>query len=119
MSTWPISFLILAAALAASPAPRSAQHLFEESTPAVAQNRIDELVFERLRALGLSVPPRCSDAVFVRRAYLDIIGTLPTAAEALEFLRRTDPNRRDDLIDRLLDREEFAVYWAMKWGDVL
>ncbi len=119
MSTWPISFLILAAALAASPAPRSAEHPFEESAPAVAQNHIDELVFERLDALGLNPPPRCSDAVFIRRAYLDIIGTLPTAAEAREFLRSTDPNRRNDLIDRLLDREEFAVYWAMRWGDVL
>ena len=65
-------------------------------------------------------PLLCSDAVFVRRAYLDIIGTLPTAEEAKKFIE--DPNaagKRRALIDQLLERDEFAVYWAMKWSDLL
>ncbi len=61
----------------------------------------------------------CSDAVFLRRVYLDTIGTLPTAAEAREFLDSTDPDKRRQLIDVLLERPEFADYWAMKWCDVL
>ena len=58
--------------------------------------------------------------MFVRRVYLDVIGTLPTAQEAQRVPRwtgtRTSAAR---LIDRLLEREEFADYWAMKWSDLL
>ena len=62
----------------------------------------------------------CSDAVFVRRAYLDVIGTLPTAKEARDFIQDPDTrNKRRLLIERLLDRPEFADYWAMRWGDIL
>ena len=60
----------------------------------------------------------CSDSVFLRRAYLDVIGTLPTPQEAREFLART-ADKRAALIDRLLERDEFADYWAMKWSDLL
>ena len=55
----------------------------------------------------------------MRRAYLDVIGTLPTAKEASQFLEDQDPKKRSALIDRLLDRPEFADYWAMKWSDLL
>jgi hypothetical protein len=57
--------------------------------------------------------------VFVRRVYLDVIGTIPTAEQARAFLRDTDPNKRRVLIDRLLERKEFADYRAMKWADLL
>ncbi len=59
------------------------------------------------------------DEVFLRRAYLDAIGTLPTAQEAAAFLSSADPKRRAALIDQILQRDEFPVYWAMKWGDLL
>jgi hypothetical protein len=76
-------------------------------------------VFAQLARLNIQ-PVLCSDAVFVRRAYLDVLGTLPTAKEAKEFIQDPDTeNKRRLLIDSLLDREEFADYWAMKWGDVL
>ena len=78
-----------------------------------------KLVFGRLQRLGIQPANLCSDAVFVRRVYLDVIGTLPTAQEASAFLSDQDPNKRRALIDRLLEREEFADYWAMKWGDLL
>jgi hypothetical protein len=69
--------------------------------------------------LGLQ-PALCSDGVFVRRAYLDVIGTLPSAQEARDFIQDPDiSNKRRLLIDRLLERDEFADYWAMKWSDVL
>jgi hypothetical protein len=60
-----------------------------------------------------------SDEVFLRRAFLDAIGTLPTAQEAAVFLANKDPNRRKALISDLLERHEFPAYWAMKWGDLL
>jgi hypothetical protein len=82
-------------------------------------NRIDALVFGRLQQLGIPPADLCSDAVFVRRAYLDVIGTLPTATEARAFLLDAAPDKRRGLIDRLLARDEFADYWAMKWSDLL
>ena len=105
--------LLTAAAFAAgSPA------VFEGGA-ASPRNHIDELVFARLRGLGLQPANLCSDAVFLRRAYLDTTGTLPTAAEAAAFLADDSPGKRSALIDRLLASEEFADYQAMKWSDVL
>jgi hypothetical protein len=92
---------------------------FESSAAAEPQGTIDELVLGRLRRLGIAPAPICSDAVFLRRVSLDAIGTLPTAAEARAFLADRDPDKRGRLVDRLLVRDEFADYWAMKWCDLL
>lgn len=73
----------------------------------------------RLQRLQIEPAPNCSDAVFLRRVYLDVIGTLPTAQEAKEFLDDERPDKRSRLIDELLERPEFADYWAMKWCDLL
>lgn len=86
---------------------------------ATASDRVDDLVFKRLNELNLKPANLCSDAVFLRRAYLCVIGTLPTEEEVSAFLQATDPDRRARLIDELLRRDEFADYWAMKWGDLL
>ena len=92
---------------------------FEAATAPAARTRLDELVFARLKRLGLQPARLSSDAVFVRRVFLDVIGTLPTADEARAFIEDPLPTKRSALVDRLLEREEFADYWAMKWGDVL
>jgi Protein of unknown function (DUF1553)/Protein of unknown function (DUF1549) len=81
--------------------------------------RIDELVRAALRAKGIAPAALCSDAVFVRRVYLDVIGRIPTAEEARRFLDDKDPNRRAALIDRLLEHRDFADFWAMRWCDLL
>ncbi|MBI5822350.1 MAG: DUF1553 domain-containing protein [Verrucomicrobia bacterium] len=94
-------------------------NVFESSVTPAPEGPIDKIVFAKLSSLKIQ-PTLCTDAVFVRRAYLDIIGTLPTAKEAKEFIEDQDTkNKRRLLIDRLLDREEFADYWAMRWGDIL
>jgi hypothetical protein len=90
-----------------------------DAAPAATTCKIDELVFGKLQDRGLPPAALCSDGVFVRRVYLDVIGTLPTAEEAKAFLKDQDPNKRRILIDRLLERREFADYWTMKWGDIL
>jgi hypothetical protein len=98
---------------------QSLRSLYESLTPPSATSQLDRIVFERLAKLGIR-PALCSDAVFVRRIYLDLIGTFPTAQEARAFLQDPDLlHKRTALIDRLLAREEFADYWAMRWGDVL
>jgi hypothetical protein len=97
----------------------AAANPFELATAPQPAGRIDELVFARLQQLGIEPTHSCSDAVFVRRVYLDVIGTLPTAAETRQFLQEKPPNKRRNLIDRLLRRDEFADYWTMKWSDLL
>ncbi|HUC86432.1 MAG TPA: DUF1553 domain-containing protein [Candidatus Acidoferrales bacterium] len=93
---------------------------FESPRPVTPENnKIDELVFARLQALNLPPAQLCSDPVFVRRVHLDVTGTLPTAAEARQFILDPDPAKRGKLIDRLLARDEYADYLALKWGDVL
>jgi hypothetical protein len=94
-------------------------NVFESAAPPAAASGLDRLVFGQLERLQIQ-PVLCSDAVFVRRAYLDVLGALPTAKEARDFIQDPDTeNKRRLLIERLLEREEFADYWAMKWGDVL
>jgi hypothetical protein len=92
---------------------------FESPTALPPQNKIDEIVFARLKELNLAPAQLCSDPVFVRRVYLDVTGTLPRAAEARQFILDRNPAKRRELIDRLLARDEFADYLALKWGDVL
>ena len=90
-----------------------------EFGPATKQNQIDEAVFARQDSLKIERANLCSDAVFVRRTYLDVIGTLPTGFQAREFLLDRNPKKRTALVKSLLARDEFAEYWALKWGDLL
>jgi hypothetical protein len=92
---------------------------FESPARPAPEGEIDKIVFGRLKQLDIPPANLCSDAVFVRRAYLDVIGTLPTAREAGSFIQNRDADKRSKLIDQLLAREEFADYWAMKWSDLL
>ncbi|MEW4567158.1 DUF1549 and DUF1553 domain-containing protein [Tautonia sp. JC769] len=79
----------------------------------------DEAVFAKLEALTIHPSPPAPDHVFLRRAYLDTIGVLPTPDEARAFLDSDDPDKRARLVDSLLDRPEFADFWALKWADLL
>ncbi len=82
-------------------------------------NFIDELNLKQLQLLRLPPSPLADDATFVRRAYLDTIGKLPTADEARAFIADQGADKRDRLIDSLLARPEFVDYWAYQWSDVL
>ncbi len=91
----------------------------ETFTAAARANVIDELVLAKLQALNLAPSPRCSDAEFLRRAYLDTLGVLPTAEESQEFLNRADPDKRSALVEQLLARPEYVDYWTYQWCDLL
>ncbi|MGV3724783.1 MAG: DUF1549 and DUF1553 domain-containing protein, partial [Actinomycetota bacterium] len=82
------------------------------------QNFVDAAVYAKLRELNLEPSPRCSDEEFLRRVYVDAIGTLPTADEARRFLDSADPNKRDALIDEVLARPEYGSIWALKLCDL-
>jgi hypothetical protein len=82
-------------------------------------NYIDRHVFERLKLFQIPVSGLASDREFLRRAYLDTLGLLPTPDEVRAFLADPAPDKRARLVDRLLERPEFADFWALKWADVL
>jgi hypothetical protein len=113
---WAMLLVIATTASAADPAPPT---LYEQPGEPVAAGKLDELVFAQWKAAGLTPARPCSDAVFVRRVYLDVIGALPTVDEVKAFLDDTSTDKRAKLIDQLLDRPEYADYWAMRWGDIL
>ena len=82
-------------------------------------NKIDELVLGKRKAMGLLPSDLCDDATFLRRVYLDLLGTLPTPDEVRTILADKDAARRKRVIDHLLDRPEYEDYWALRWSDVL
>ncbi|HTI50262.1 MAG TPA: DUF1549 domain-containing protein, partial [Planctomycetaceae bacterium] len=82
-------------------------------------NDIDNLVWKKLKRLGMLPSPPASEATFHRRAYLRVIGRLPTPAETRRFLTDQGPDKRQRLVDELLERPEYADFWANKWADLL
>jgi len=92
-------------------------------------NFVDELAANKFRELGIEPSLLCDDATFLRRAYQDAIGTLPTAEAARAFLESKDPHKRDRLVESLLDMtgdpkldvhgNAWAAYWALKWSDLI
>jgi hypothetical protein len=89
------------------------------ATPPPPVNEVDRRVFDKHGRLQLHCSRLAEDPVFLRRAYLDLIGGLPTPAEAVAFLDSNDPRKRSKLIDTLLERDEFASFWALKWADIM
>ncbi len=82
-------------------------------------NFIDDLVLKKLQTLHIPPSPSCTDAEFMRRAYLDAAGILPTPEEVRKFRADRSPDKRAKLINALLERSEFTDYWAYKWSDLL
>jgi hypothetical protein len=82
-------------------------------------NYVDELVIKKLATLNIAPSGQANDSEFIRRAYLDAAGILPTAQEVNDFLNDTAPDKRSKLINSLLDREEYVDYWTNKWDDLL
>jgi hypothetical protein len=81
-------------------------------------NYVDKHVFAKLKMLSIPPSDVCSDQEYIRRAYLDLCGVLPTADDVRKFLADRSSNKRAALVDTLLDRPEYADFWTMKWSDV-
>lgn len=98
---------------------------FLEEVPGFAWNNpaennfVDNAVFEKLKQLQILPSDLCTDDEFLRRVTLDLTGRLPTSQEVTQFLADKSASARTALVDRLLDSDEFAAFWALKWGDVL
>ncbi len=91
---------------------------FEWAAPAEI-NYVDTLVHKKLQQLQYLPAPAASDAEFLRRVSLDVIGILPSVQETQAFLADASPDKRSRLIDALLERPEYSKFWALKWGDLL
>lgn len=83
------------------------------------RNYIDRHVFAKLRKFHLAPSPLSSDSEFLRRASLDLAGTLPPPHRVREFLADPSPDKRDKLIDTLIDSPEFVDHWGFRFGDML
>ncbi len=92
----------------------------EFQSPKIAENNyVDTLINQKLGKLRIAPSGLCSDEVFLRRAYLDIIGLLPTAEEYTRFISNEEKDKRSKLVDELLGRKEFVELWVMKWAELL
>ena len=106
----------IAIARITSPWPdRVDETLFARTPP---RNLIDVKVDAQLRQLNLPPSPPATDSEFIRRAFLDTLGILPTPEETRAFLKNEAPDKRDKLVDALLERPEFTDYWAYRWSDL-
>jgi hypothetical protein len=106
-------------AIAGTASGRGTVYPFESPDTEATLTPLDRMVRARLEAAGISPAPRCSDEVFVRRAWLDITGTLPGPQDAGSFLDDESADKRARLIDRLLASDAFTDYWTLKWCDLL
>jgi hypothetical protein len=113
------ALVLLAGPWASAGAESSSNNPFDAGGPFLPQGEIDALVLASLAQHGIQPANLCTDSVFLRRVYVDVIGTLPEPAEVRAFLRDTRPDKRAQVIESLLLREEFAEYWSLKWCDVL
>lgn len=95
------------------------QNPYEKSAKFAPVGKIDELLLASWNKHGVKSSGMCSDAVFLRRAHIDLIGTIPTLKETRAFLNDKSPDKRAKLVDSLLASPEFAQYWALKWCDIL
>ena len=115
VTAWFSSKIAVARVLAPFPQAVAAE-VYAEAPRA---NFIDELNLAQLQKLRLVPSPPCDEATFLRRAYLDTIGRLPSPEEVEEYLADRSPRRKERLVDLLLARPEFIDYWTYKWSDVL
>jgi hypothetical protein len=82
-------------------------------------NTIDTFVNAKLKKLRIAPSELCTDEAFLRRVFLDVVGTMPTADEYQRFMSSKAPNKRELLVDDLLSRKEFVEMWVMKWAELL
>ncbi|HYE97907.1 MAG TPA: DUF1549 domain-containing protein, partial [Planctomycetota bacterium] len=68
---------------------------------------------------GIDPAPVADDADFLRRVSLDVVGVIPSAAEAEAFLADRSPGKRERLVENLLGRPEYARNWSRIWSSAI
>ncbi|MCK4983137.1 MAG: DUF1549 domain-containing protein, partial [Victivallaceae bacterium] len=93
--------------------------IYEKKRPGGFKTRIDRLVLEELKNNNIEPPALSSDAVFMRRVYQDLTGSVPGLWASKSFINNKSPDKRAKLIDSLMKTERYNEYWTLKWGDLL
>lgn len=93
--------------------------IYQKQSPVELKTKLDKCLNENWQKQKLELPLEASDSVFLRRAYLDLVGRLPRVEEVKLYLDNKDNNKQELLIDNLVDSEEFANYWTMYFVDLL
>lgn len=115
--SWQPGFSFKVAAYVAPLKPRRPE--IPASRPGL-EHPIDRILADYAARNKIPQPPPLDDETFLRRAYLDAIGLLPTPQETASFLADAEPNKRSRLIRRLLDeRRAYAEHWLSFWNDLL
>lgn len=99
--------------------PRSTPVDAETFAKLPKKNYIDELIYSKLATQQIEPSAEAAEHVFVRRVHQDLIGRLPSVEEAREYFNSDSPDRRERLVDSLLDRREYADHWSGYWADLL
>jgi len=99
--------------------PAAADSIYAKPSRVEIVSDLDRALAADWERNGIPAPAEASDAVMVRRLFLGFAGRLPTPKEARDYIASDAPEKRRELIDRLLASDAFADYWAMHWGDVL
>ncbi len=97
---------------------RAAQNALVSPQEIPRQNFIDTILFNRMSRDGVNSAPLCTDAEFIRRVTLDLTGRIPSPEHVTQFLADTTPNKRDLLVDALVNTSEYIDKWAMFFGDL-
>ena len=92
---------------------------YESDDQFKAVNKIDGFILQSLEKNKIKPANLCSDEVFIRRVYLDLTGTIPQPQEVRRFLADNRSGKRSILINSLLERNEYADFYSLKWCDVL
>lgn len=99
--------------------PRETPLSAETFTSLPRKNYIDELIYEKLATQHIEPSPEARESLFLRRVHQDLIGRLPTVDEARSYLTSASVNKREELVDALLERREYADHWSGYWADLL
>lgn len=99
--------------------PRETPLSAETFTSLPRKNYIDELIYEKLATQHIEPSPEVRESLFLRRVHQDLIGRLPTVDEARSYLTSASVNKREELVDALLERREYADHWSGYWADLL
>ncbi len=113
--SWPFAMLLAVILLPAC-------ELLADSSPGDLANRVDRLLVEEVFSVAqgqFKLAPRCDDPTYLRRIFLDLVGTVPTPKEVMDFSLDRDPKKRQKKVERLLSDPRFATNWASYWRDVI
>jgi hypothetical protein len=111
------ALLLLASGVAHAQAPKPPTNGSAAATKLAA--KIDERMAKHWNDQKVQPAPLADDAEFMRRVYLDLIGRIPSAGEARQFLSDPSPDKRQRLVDMLLDHPRYTVHWMNYWEALL